>query len=133
MIDPVTTAVAVALVTRAVDGLSEAGKVAFAALSKLVRRKLADGEESHAVLVRAEARPADDAGRQALAEVLGQAAADDPRFAEELRRLWGRVQEERVSYTNSPVFNNVSGDVHGGVVQARDIQGGISFGRPLAE
>jgi hypothetical protein len=133
MIDPVTTAIAVALVTKAADGLSEAGKAAFAALSKLVRRKLADGAASRAVLVRAEAQPADDAGRQALAETLGRAAAEDPTFAEELRRLWQRVQEERVGSSNSMVVNSVSGDVHGAVVQARDIQGGISFGQPLAE
>src|SRR2546421_2614774 len=133
MIDPVTTAIAVAVVTKAVDGLSDAGKAAFAALGRLVRRKLADGEESHAALVRAEAHPADQAGRNGLAEMIGGAAQHDPVFAEELRRLWQRVQEERISVTNAPVFNSVSGDVQGGVVQARDIQGGVSFGRSPAE
>jgi hypothetical protein len=133
MIDPVTTAIAVALVTKAVDGLSDAGKAAFAALGRLVRRKLADGDDSHAALVRAEAHPTDEAGRKELAEVIGRAAHEDAHFAEELRQLWQRVEEERISVTNAPVFNSVSGDVQGGVVQARDIHGGVSFGRSSAE
>src|SRR5256885_15142151 len=88
MIDPVTTAIAVALVTKAVDGLSDAGKAAFAALGRLVRRKLADGKESHAVLVRAEAHPADEAGRKGLAEVIGGAGRHGPVFPAGLERLW---------------------------------------------
>src|SRR2546423_14450084 len=86
MIDPVTPAIAVALVNKAVDGLSDAGKAAFAALGRLVRRKLADGEESHAALVRAEAHPADQAGRNGLAEVIGGDAPQELRFAHQVKR-----------------------------------------------
>jgi hypothetical protein len=40
MTDPVTTAIATALATKAVAGLTETGKTAFNALNRLVHRQL---------------------------------------------------------------------------------------------
>jgi hypothetical protein len=129
MTDPVTTAIAVALVSKTVEELTESGKAALVALGRLVRRKLGGRAESQALLVHAEAHPDDAAPRQALAEALGQAAHDDRQFAEELHRLWWDVQNRRDAATGGGVLNTVSGDVGGNVVQARDVHGGISFGR----
>jgi hypothetical protein len=129
MTDPVTTAVAVALVSKTVDELAESGRAAFAALGRLIRRKMGGREESQAVLVHAEAHPDDPAARRALAEALRHAVHDDRQFAEELHRLWRDVQNMCNAATDGGVVNTLSGDVGGNVVQARDVQGGISFGR----
>lgn len=118
MTDPVMTAVAVALVTKAVDGLTEGGRAAFAALAKLVRRKLAANNQAPTTI--------DGTDEQALSDALSEAAARDRTFAEELHRLWQAVHEAR----NDAVRNVISGDVSGNVVQGRDIHGGVSFGRP---
>lgn len=129
MTDPVTTAIAAALVAKAVDGLSDAGKAAFAALARLVRRKFADNQASRAVLARVEIQPGDQDARHALAEALQQMMIKDQAFAADLQRLWREVQDGNAAGVASPVVNLVSGDVAGTVVQAHDIHGGISFGR----
>ena len=125
--DPVTTAVAVAVTTKAVEGLSEAGKAAFKALVRLVRGKLSSGPSATDVLARAQQGPGE--ARQELIEALRQAAADDVVFHAELRRLWQTVLNERSDPPAGGVVNHVSATVSGTVVQARDVYGGISLGR----
>lgn len=126
MTDPVMTGITVALVNKAIDGLSEAGKAAFAALRKLVRRKLAARESSKTALERAEAEPDEDAYRLAVTEALTRAAAEDRLFAAQVQQLWRAVQEAKHA---GAVRNSVSGTVSGHVVQVRDIRGGVSFER----
>jgi hypothetical protein len=126
--DPLMTAVAATITTKVIEGVSEAGKSAVEALVRLVRRKLGTTEASQMVLVRAESEPGDVARQRALAAELELAVARDRLFADELSRLWQRLTAETGGV--EPVFNQVSGDVHGTVIQARDVQGGIAFGRP---
>lgn len=57
-----------------------------------------------------------------LAEVLDAAVVDDPEFAEQLRTEWRSVQSG-----SGDVHQSITGNVSGRVVQARDIQGGITF------
>ncbi|GAA1343964.1 hypothetical protein [Saccharothrix algeriensis] len=109
MPEPVPPHVAASLATRAVASLNE-----------LVRVKFAGDPAALAALLSAEGAAPDSPQVRALSEVLGRAAAADPAFGEELRRRASGAQPGRVT-------NQVSGTVHGNVVQAGDIQGGVNF------
>jgi hypothetical protein len=128
MTDPVTAAVATALATKAIAGLSEAGKSALDRLVRVVRGKLSPDSRSLATLDRAQAYPDSDAHRRALSDALSRAMLDDQRFAEQLIILWRYVQQDRESVSQGSVFNVVTGDVDGKIVQARDIHGQVSLG-----
>jgi hypothetical protein len=130
MSDPLMTAIATTLTSKAIDGLSEAGKAAVQALARLVRRKLGADEASTDVLTRVEAEPAGEADRLVLVRALTRAAADDPVFARELTSCWQELTAAHVVNAPDGVVNSVSGSVEGNLVQARDIHGGLSFGRP---
>jgi hypothetical protein len=104
--------------------LGEAGKESWDALMGIVRR-----------LGRRESRPilavAAGAGSQidvaGLVRVLARQADADSEFAAALREWW--VAADRlVRDTDSGNVNVISGTVHGPSVQARDINGSISFG-----
>jgi hypothetical protein len=125
--EDILTAVALAMATKAVEGLTEGGKAAFAALARLVRERFQRRASAQAALAEAEADPPDEARIQSLRDELAQAAADDPEFDRELRRLWRDVGSQSTANTDG-VINTVSGSVAGNVVQARDVHGGISFG-----
>ncbi len=130
MSDPLMTAIAATVTSKAIDGLSEAGKAVVEALVRLVRRKLGADQASRVILVGAEAEPVTETNQRALADALGRAVANDHAFAEELTNLWQGLADSRPVVAPDAVFNNVSGDVHGNVVQVRDLHGGLSFGRP---
>jgi hypothetical protein len=125
--EDILTAVALALATKAVEGLTEAGKLAFAALARLVRERFQRRASAQAAIAEAEAGPTDEAHIQSMRDELAQAAADDPEFDRELRRLWRDVSAHRATNAGG-VINSLSGSVGGNVVQARDVHGGISFG-----
>jgi hypothetical protein len=128
MTDPVTAAVATALATKAIAGLSEAGKSAFDRLARIVRRKLSPEARSSGSLDLAQTYPTSDAHRHALADALSRAMIDDQHFAVQLVNLWRYLQEDREGVSQSSVLNIVSGGVDGKIVQARDIHGQVSFG-----
>ncbi|WP_329100773.1 hypothetical protein OG792_19185 [Micromonospora sp. NBC_01699] len=128
MYDPVLVAVAAALAGKAAEGLSEGGRAAFAALARLVRRKVQADPPAQAALESAQAEPDDDARIRRLAQVLESAVARDRLFADELGRLWDVLRDQQAVAVDGAVVNQVSGGVSGTVVQARDIRGGISFG-----
>lgn len=125
--EEILTAVALALATKAVEGLTEGGKAAFAALARLVKRRFQGHGSAQAALAEAEADPADDTRIQSLRKKLAQATAEDPAFGYELRRLWRDLSPHLVASTDG-VINHLSGSAGGNVVQARDVHGGISFG-----
>jgi hypothetical protein len=127
----ILTAVALAMATKAVEGLTEGGKAAFAALAKLVRERFKRRASAQTALTEAEADPSDESRIQYLRDELAQTAADDPEFDRELRRLWRDVSSHSTANTGG-VVNTVSGSVAGNVVQARDVHGGISFGETSA-
>ncbi|MBB5957573.1 hypothetical protein FHS29_004168 [Saccharothrix tamanrassetensis] len=112
MPEPVLVSIAASLATRAVAGLYE-----------LVRARFAGDPAAIAALTAAEGAPPDSPQVHALGEVLGRAAATDPRFGEELRR----AHEQAGVAQTGRVTNQISGTVHGNVLQAGDIQGGVSF------
>ena len=119
MADELLIAVAAAVAKGAIDGLAEGGRAAFGALMRLVGRKLD---------TRSPAQPelSDEARVAALRVALAEEFARDPAFAAEVRRLWTDVEAHRV-VGDGNVTNEISGSVGGNAVQARDVQGGISF------
>lgn len=123
MIDPVMAAVATALVTKAAEGLSEAGRAAFGKLARRVRSRL-DAEPGGTGALESVER---------LAAALSAAAEHDPVFAADVARLWSEVREAAVVAAHDGVVNQQSGSVGGHVVQARDVSGGITFGAGSTE
>ncbi|OLF09046.1 hypothetical protein BLA60_20900 [Actinophytocola xinjiangensis] len=111
MAEPVLVSIAAALAAKAATSLYE-----------LVRRTFAGREDAEAALTAAEGAAPDSAEVAALADQLAAAERADPEFATELRGIWGQV-----GATDGGVVNQITGTVSGKVVQARDIQGGISF------
>jgi hypothetical protein len=126
--EDILTAVALAMATKTVEGLTEAGKAAFAAVTRLVRERFQRRASAQAALAEAETGPPDEARIESLRDELAQAAAHDPEFDRELRRLWRDVSPHSAA-DGGGVINNLSGSVAGNVVQARDVHGGISFGK----
>jgi hypothetical protein len=104
--------------------LGEAGKESWDALLSIVRRL--GRRESRPILAAAVGADSqiDVAG---LVRVLARQADADSEFAAALREWW--VAADRlVRDTDSGNVNVISGTVHGPSVQARDINGSISFG-----
>jgi hypothetical protein len=113
MSEPVLLSIAASLATRAVAGLYQ-----------LVRDRFADDPVATAVLEAAEGAPEDSPQVRALGAVLEQTAAADPEFGDVLRRA--HAEAGGVTQTGR-VTNHISGTVKGNVVQAGDIQGGVTF------
>ncbi|RSM77979.1 hypothetical protein DL991_18690 [Amycolatopsis sp. WAC 01375] len=114
MPDPVLVSIAAAAAGRAITGLYQ-----------LIKKQFEDDSVATAVLEAAEGAAEDSAEVQDLSVALGQAEAADPDFGERIRGLWQTEVAQQAD--NGGVTNQVSGTVHGNVVQARDISGGISF------
>jgi hypothetical protein len=104
---------------------SLAGKT-IASLYDLVRKKFAGKAEATAALEAAQGAEPDSAEVRALSDELANAARSDPGFALELRALWQKVSVEQHA-DRGAVTNQVTGNISGNVVQARDIHGGVTF------
>lgn len=111
MPDPMQLATAASLASRAVAGLYE-----------LVRVKFATDQAALAVLTAAQGAAPDSPQVRALGEVLDRAAAADPEFAARLREQVGAPP-----VTQTGRVTNYATNVHGSVVQAGDITGGITL------
>ena len=114
MPEPVLVAIAAAL----------AGKVATS-LYELVKQKFSGNPEAELALESAEGTAPDSPEVVVLAEELAGAERADPAFGTDLRAEWARSVEQHADHGG--VTNSVTGNVTGKVVQARDIQGGVSF------
>ncbi|MEV4628621.1 hypothetical protein AB0J90_20360 [Micromonospora sp. NPDC049523] len=123
--EEILAAVALTLATKASEALTEGGRAVFAALARLVKRRFQRDDAAQTAL--AEADPSDDTRIQSLREELAQTAAEDPVFDHELRRLWQDLTTYLQADSDGGV-NNLSGSVGGNVVQARDVQAGVSSG-----
>jgi len=143
--DTVSAAQLTAVLSRLADGaLAEAGKQAWESLVRLVGRAwragsrapeglpgealateavTAPGEAMAALL----AQPGDPAQAAAAGQAVARLAAADPEFAAVLRQWWTSA-DHLIRAGDSGSLNIIRGDVHGPVVQARDIHGSISFG-----
>jgi hypothetical protein len=116
----ITTTIASTLAARAADAAASVGRSAWAALVRLVRAKLSPTGNVPAVLQSALDHPDDPALIEALAEALAQASTGDPQFAAQLHILWDRARTE-LAVSDDGVINQISGTVHGNVIQARDV------------
>jgi hypothetical protein len=125
--DPMMTAVAAAVAGKLTESLTVSAKTALANLVKLVRKRFTTDATAQQALTAAEQAPDDTDRITALASQLQRLAAADPEFAKQLRTLWSEAGTHLHAETGG-VVNEVSGNVAGHVVQARDVQGGISFG-----
>jgi hypothetical protein len=108
--EPILISIASALATKAVTGLYD-----------LVKKKFSKDPDALKALEAAEADPGNAEPVKALAERLATAEAADPAFGEALRTGWSQHAE------TGGVVNQISGTVHGNVLQTRDIHGNISF------
>jgi hypothetical protein len=109
--DPILVSIAAALAGKSVTSLYD-----------LVKRRFAGrGEAEDALGAAAGAQP-DSPEVAALATHLAAEEAGDPAFGEELRRAW-----QQASAGRGGVVNQISGTVSGKVVQARTIEGDITF------
>ncbi|GAA5199600.1 hypothetical protein GCM10023322_75600 [Rugosimonospora acidiphila] len=130
MIDEqVLSAIAVAVSTKAVEGLAEGGKATFATLVRLIRRRFQSKASAREALGTAEVSPGDAARVATLRAELARVIAEDPDFEAELREIW-RGLGPYLNGARAEVTNRVVGDVSGSVVQARDVHGGIAIGAP---
>ncbi|MGB3444650.1 MAG: hypothetical protein WBA97_38410 [Actinophytocola sp.] len=111
MTDPVFVSIAAALAGKSVTSLYE-----------LVRRKFGGKGDAAAALEGVPGASPDSAEVADLAAHLTAAEAGDPAFGLELRHLW-----QQVAATRDGVVNQITGNVSGKVVQARDIKGGVRF------
>lgn len=98
-----------------------AGKSATS-LYDLVKRKFAGRKQATAALEAAQGAAPDSPEVTTLATHLTAVEADDPTFRAELRQTWQQINVEE-----GGVVNQITGDVSGKVVQARDIKGNITF------
>jgi hypothetical protein len=108
MPEPILISIATALATKAATGLYD-----------LVKKKFAKDPQALAELEAAS--PEQPETIEAVAERLESARQADPDFAAALTAEWTQHA------TGGGVNNQISGTVHGKVVQARDIHGDISF------
>lgn len=111
MPEPILVSIAAALAAKSATSLYE-----------VVKRRFADRKEAEAALEAVGGAPSDSPEVAALATHLAAAETDDPTFGVELRRTW-----QQVSASRGGVVNQITGNVSGKVVQARDIKGGISL------
>ena len=111
MPEPILVSIAAALAAKSVTSLYD-----------LVKRKFTGRTEAEAALEAAGGAVPESPEVAALATHLAAAANEDPAFGAELRHTW-----QQVSATRGGVVNQITGNISGNVVQARDIKGGISF------
>lgn len=95
-------------------------------LYELVRNKFRSRKQALEALQAADGAAKDSPQVTALAEELATAEAYDPTFSEQLRAQWAAFQSSG-AVSDGGVANSINGPVTGNVVQARDIQGNITF------
>ncbi|MBY8863899.1 hypothetical protein K7711_46070 [Nocardia sp. CA2R105] len=115
MVEPVLISIASSIAAKAAGGVYD-----------LVRQKFAKTRETTAVLDEAAGAPEDSTEVLNLAKALERAEQTDTEFGTRLRAEWAKLAiDGRVG--DGSLTNDVSGSVSGNVVQARDIQGNITF------
>jgi hypothetical protein len=115
MPEPVLVAIAAALASKAATTVYD-----------IVKRKFANRQEATAALTAAEGAGEDSPEVRELAAELARAESADPEFSAELRTAWRGMSVEQKAERGG-VVNQITGNVSGKVVQARDIEGGVSF------
>ncbi|MFG1646947.1 hypothetical protein ACGFMK_42280 [Amycolatopsis sp. NPDC049252] len=95
-------------------------------LYNLVKSRFSADPDAKAVLEAAEWAAEDSLQVRKLAETLEVEEARDSEFGRQMRAEWERASVEQRAATGG-VTNQILGHVSGKVVQARDIQGGVSL------
>ncbi|AVT34848.1 hypothetical protein C6361_27470 [Plantactinospora sp. BC1] len=111
MLEPILVSVAAALAAQSATSLYD-----------LVKRRFAGREDAEAALEAVSGASPGSPQVAVLAAHLAAAETEDPMFGVELRHTW-----QQVSASRSGVVNQITGNVSGKVVQARNIEGGITF------
>jgi hypothetical protein len=124
---PLTSTIAVALATGASAALSDGVRALLTQLAARVRERFRRNSSDQDILESAAHGPRDDGAVERLAEALDRHMREDPAFAGQLRSLWTEIA---AAGRRDEITNLVAGEVHGSVVQARDVQGGITFHAP---
>ncbi|GAB3816779.1 hypothetical protein [Micromonospora zhanjiangensis] len=126
MDDQIVLAVATALATKGAEALGAGARSAIGSLFSLVRSRFGAGTRESAVLDAALAHPQEQWRHTALASTLADVMARDPDFTAALTDEWRRLVRSDVVAVQGEVVNHFSGTA-GKVVQARDVQGDITF------
>jgi hypothetical protein len=108
--EPILVAISAALAGKAVQTFYD-----------FVRTRISGRKRAVAALEAAKGKTPDSPEVQVLAAELER--IDDPQFHADLREHWNSLQHA----DTGGVANDISGTVHGKVVQARDIHGNITF------
>jgi hypothetical protein len=115
MVEPILLSIASTLATKAAGTLYDLVKSVFHRHPKAA-----------AALEAAVDEEPESAAVHALAERLAQVEAAEPEFREQLRSEWTKVAGDQHA-DHGGVVNQITGNVSGKVVQARDIAGGVSL------
>jgi hypothetical protein len=129
MVDPLVTSIATAIVSGTAAAVGDGTRALLTKLAGLVRERLRRRPPDNGVLEVAISDPDDQGAVRRLAETLDQHMRDDPAFAKQLRAVWSEITATEARHRDD-VSNTIGGPVHGSVVQARDVSGGITFQQP---
>ena len=124
--DLISVSTLVSLLSKICNSTTEkAGEQLWDSLTSVVRRLFGRQSTSVEAARRLGERPGDADSIKALAQALVDDSRRDPQAAAQLRH-WLVAAEQTLAQDNR-VINTISGDVHGNVLQARDIRGDITF------
>lgn len=124
MADPLTTSIAAAVATGATTALADGVRSLVTKLAAVIRDRFQRDPSDQDTLDAATRDPGDTAAVQRLANLLEQRMRDDPGFGDRVRTLWSEIS------SHDKISNVVTGPVHGSVIQARDVHGGIAINQP---
>lgn len=110
------------------DRLAAVSMDAVGRLTSALRAKLRGEARARGVLEIAVEDPSDTEAREGLEVLLRERIRRDAEFSAWLEALWSDVGPD-LKTNASKSANVVHGNVHGDVVQARDVHGGIHIGR----
>ena len=124
--DVITATQLMPILARLMDGVLEGvGSQAWESLVHLVKRRRRRAPELAAAVQAVSDRPTDQALLNALATALESHSRVDAEFGRQLQEWYATASKTADGQTT----NIISGTVKGPAVQARDIHGGISFGK----
>jgi hypothetical protein len=129
MTEPLTTSIATALVAGMAAAANDNVRALINGLVSLVRERFRRTPSDQETLDSAVRAPSDPTTVRRLAEALDRRMRADPAFAQQLRARWAEIVAAEAALRDQ-VANTVKGPVRGNVVQARDVQGGITFNPP---
>jgi hypothetical protein len=123
MVD-IAVEVVTAITSGAAGSLGSKGTEAVGRLLSTLRTKFRGHAASRGTLEISVEKPDDAAARDNLISMLRDHIGRDAEFAALLAKLWNEIRPTLEADANRSV-NVISGTVHGSVIQARDVQGGI--------